>query len=221
MAVIFPDVLKDPFIFNSDRNTWMSGGGTHTWNSSYNWSFTDPMYINWLAGRGLSNSTRRGTANYNVVAATTVNIPLDSVAYVTLDPNTDASALAVTVCAGTALPQGDNVLVLAMHRNLGYTPNNPLLMRWGNSIAVGGSYNATSGFPTIGYTNTLALSGTTWNVTHNLNSLAVLVMCYDAMTAPANIIWPQSIQVTGVNILVVTWSSPPTATGRVVVIKVV
>jgi hypothetical protein len=214
MAVIFPDVLKDPFIFNSDRNTWMSGGGTHTWSGTYNWAFTDPIYINWLAGRGLSNATRRGTANYNVVAATTVNIPIDSVAYVTLDPNTDGAALAVTVCAGTALPQGDNVFVLAMHRDLGLSPNNPLLMRWGNAIPVGGSYNATSGFPTFGYANNYA--GATWTVNHLLNSTDCVVLCQDN-ASPRNQIFPQSVAFTNVNTITITFST--SVTGRAVVLK--
>ena len=91
MSVIHADVLKDPFVFNSDRNNWMSGGGIHTWNSSYEWTFTTPIYINWLAGRSTGSASRRGTANFNQINATTVTLAVDTCAYVVLDPNTDTT----------------------------------------------------------------------------------------------------------------------------------
>ena len=216
MSVIHADVLKDPFVFNSDRNNWMSGGGLHTWNASYEWTFTTPIYINWLAGRSTGSASRRGTANFNQINATTVTLAVDTCAYVVLDPNTDGSLLTVVVTTGALLPQGDNVFVLAMHRDLGLTPLNPLLLRWGNSIPVGGSYDANVGFPTFGYANNY--SGATWTISHSLNSTDCVVCLQDNST-PTNQIWPANIEFTDVNTVTVTFST--SVTGRAVVIKAV
>jgi len=216
MSVIHADVLKDPFVFNSDRNNWMSGGALHTWNSSYEWTFTDPIYINWFAGRSTGSASRRGTANFNQINATTVTLPINTCAYVVLDPNTDGALLTVNVTTGILLPQGDNIFVLAMHRDLGLGALNPLLLRWGNSIPVGGSYNANAGFPTFGYANNYG--GTVWTINHGLNSTDCVVCLQDAAT-PRNQIWPANIEFTSVNTITVTWS---TATGgRAVVMKAV
>ena len=227
MAITHADLLKDPYIFNSDRNCWMSGGGTHTWSSdistTHTWTFTAPIYISWLANRGTSSASNRGTATFNQILATTIPIPLDYVAYVTLGPSQAPGVpLAISVAPGATLPQSDNLFVLCSHKQLSgvATNQNPLMMRWGNSIAVGQSYNATAGFPTLGYTNSVIYGpSTSWTVNHGLNSPAVLIQCYDSMTYPANVIWPQSFQATDANNMVVTWSSA--VSGRAVVMKIV
>jgi hypothetical protein len=215
MPVLNYDSIHDPFVFNADRNTWMAGGGTHSWNGSYQWTFTSPLFINWLAGRSSGNATRQGTATYNQCIAQTVTIPLNNVAYVTLDPNTDGAALTVSVCAGSALPQGDNIFVLAMHRDLGLSPNNPILLRWGNTIGVGQSYNASSGIPVIGFASNY--SGTTWTVNHSLNSTDVIVQCQDN-SSPKQLIFPQTIEFTSTSTITITFST--SVTGRVQVIKI-
>jgi hypothetical protein len=169
-----------------------------------------------MAGRSTGSATRQGTADHNVINAQTVIIPLDYCAYVTLDPNTDGAVLTVTVCSGANLPQGDNIYVLAIHRDIGLSPNNPLMLRWGNSIPMGQSYNQSTGMPTIGFAS--SYSGSTWTVNHNLNSLDVLVLCKDNGT-PANQIWPQNVEFTNVNTVTITYSS--SVTGRAVVIKAI
>jgi len=219
MAIVNPDLLKDPFVFNSDRNNWMAGGGVHTWSAdagtTHTWSFTTPLFICWLAGRSTGSASHQGVATYNQVPAQSIPIPLDSVVYVTLDADNNAT-LGITVCAGTALPQSDNIFVLCSHRNVVATPNlNPLMMRWGNSIGPGQSYNATSGFPTLGFAGNY--SGVTWTVTHSLSSTDVLVECLDNGT-PRNVIWPQNIAITDANNVTITWSS--SVTGRVIVMKI-
>lgn len=216
MSVINYDYLHDPFVFNADRNTWMSGGGTHTWNASFEWTFTDPLYINWLAGRSTGNATRQGTADYNIINGTTVVIPLDYCAYVTLDPNTDGAVLTVSVCAGASLPQGDNIYVVAIHRDIGLSPLNPLLLRWGNTVPVGQSYNQATGMPTIGFA--ADYSGSTWTVNHNLNSLDCLFLAKDN-NSPRKQIWPQEVEFTNVNTITVTFSS--SVTGRAVCMKAI
>ena len=220
MAIVHSDLLKDPFVFNSDRNNWMSGGGIHTWSAgvgpTHTWSFTTPIYISWLAGRSTGAASHQGVATFNQIAASAgIPIPLNSIAYVTLDVNSNAT-VGVTVCAGSALPQGDNIFVLCSHRDVGLAANlNPLMMRWGNSIGPGQSYNATSGFPTLGFAGNY--SGVTWTITHSLGSTDVLVECLDNGT-PRNIIWPQNIAITDLNNVTITWSSA--VTGRVIVMKI-
>jgi len=222
MAIVHADLLKDPFVFNSDRNNWMVGGGVLTWSAgagpTHTWTWTQPIYINWLAGRSTGAASNRGTATYNTIPANPVGIPIpiNNVAYVTIDAENDGVALGITVCAGTALPQNDNIFVLCSHRDVGLGNQNPLQMRWGNSIATGQSYNASAGFPTLGYANNY--TGATWTVNHALSSTDVFVQCLDNGT-PRNIIWPQNIAITDANNVTITWSSA--VTGRAIIMKIV
>jgi len=224
MAIVNPDLLKDPFVFNSDRNNWMSGGGVHTWSLTpgpapayiRTWTFTTPILVSWLAGRSTGEASHRGTATYNQIAATSIPIPLNYVAYVTIDPENDGATLGITVATGLTLPQNDNIFVLCSYKDVGLGANNPLMMRWGNCIAPGQSYNGTTGFPTLGYANNY--TGATWTVNHTLSSTDVFVECLDSAT-PRNVIFPQNIAITDINTVTVTWSS--SVTGRCLVMKIV
>ena len=218
MAIVHADLLKDPFVFNSDRNNWMAGGGVHTWSlaSPHIWSFTTPLYICWLAGRSTGAASHQGVATYNQIPATSVTIPIDNVAYVTIQPDSEGAVLGITVCPGASLPQNDDIFVLCSHRNVGLGTANPLMMRWGNSIGVGQSYNAAAGFPTLGFSGNYG-PAVTWTIAHGLSSTDVLVECLDNST-PRNVIWPQNIAITDANNVTITWSSA--VTGRVIVMKI-
>lgn len=223
MPIVHADLLKDPFVFNSDRNNWMSGGGVHSWSltpgvaPTYNriWTFTEPIVISWFAGRSTGFASHQGSATYNTIPATAIPMPLDSVAYVTLDPSANA-ALAIQVSTGGTLPSSDNIFVLASYRDIGLVADNPLQMRWGNCIAPGQNYNAAIGTPTIGYSTTFPAQWT-WVVNHPLASANVIVQCYHSATTPANQIFPQTIEITDINTVTITWSSA--VPGRVVVMK--
>ena len=210
MGIVNEDSLKYPLIFNSDRNIFMSGGGTHTWNSSYEWEFTDNIYLNWFPGR------LRGSASYNVIPSTEspVTIPLGSVAYVTLDNETDAASLTVSVIDGPSLPQGDNIWAVAIHRDIGLSPNNPVRLANGNTIKINGSWTATAGAPVNGFAS--AYTGTVWTVNHNLGTVDVIVNIVED-GSPAKVVYPLTTEITNANTVTVRFNE--TVTGRAIVIK--
>ena len=210
MSIIHENSLKYPEIFNSDRNIMMAGGGTHAWNSSYEWSFDGTIYLSWFAER------LRGAADYNIIEVTQspVTIPMNSVAYVTLNNTTNGASLTPTVVGGASLPRGDNIVVVASHKDVGIAPNNPLMLKNGTSIAVGAEYSATAGTPVTGYTNTY--SGTTWTIVHGLGTVAVQVTLQDNAVPPKQI-FAEKIEFTDANTVTVTFGE--TTNGRAVVIK--
>ena len=209
MAIIHEDSLRYPEIFRTDRNIVMSGGGVHSWNSSYQWSFTKPIYLNWFAER------LKGTAKYNQVPITEspVTIPVDNVAYVTIDTTTDGQALSLTVVDGNNLPQGDNIFVLAYHRNISYSPDNPLFLRNGVTIPVGGSWDSKG---VTGVTGSYAndYNAQVWTVNHNLGTTDCTVILQDSST-PRQIIWPEKIEYTSINTVTVTFGE--VVNGRAIV----
>lgn len=210
MSVFHEPTVNYPQIFLSDRNIMMIGGGTHTWNASNEWAFTEPIYMNWFAGR------LRGTATYNKIEVTNspITIGNDEVVYVDINPNAEGASLTPVVIAGTALTKADNRFVIAMVRNL-YGSNNPLELRNGVIIPVGGSWSATGGGNITGYADNF--SGTTWNVTHSLNTYDVSVTLYDTTVSPRKQVWPENIFIVDANNIQVTFSA--TVAGRCVVIK--
>jgi len=211
MAIVHENSLRYPEVYNSDRNIFMSGGGKHSWSSAGVWSFDKPIYINWLAGR------LRGTANYNIiqVGQSPVTIPTDSVAYVIIDPTTDGASLNVIVSLGSAIPQNnDNIFVLAIHRDIGEAPNNPLQLANGAFVKVGSSWNSIEGAPVSGFAGNY--SGVLWTIAHNLNTLDVMIELRDNSTPP-NQIFAHAVEYTDVNTLKAYFTE--TITGRALVLK--
>jgi hypothetical protein len=211
MAIIHENSLSYPETYNSDRNIFMSGGGKLQWSSTAIWSFDKPIYINWLAGR------LRGSANFNIVQSTQspVTIPLNSVAYVVMDQNTDGASLNVIVCSGSAVPQNnDNLFVLAIHRDIGEAPNNPLQLSNGAFVKVGSSWNSIEGAPITGFAGNF--SGVTWTIPHNLNTLDVMIELRDNSTPP-NQIFANKVEYTDLNTLKAYFQD--TITGRALIVK--
>lgn len=214
MSLYNAPIPNFPQIFLTDRNIIMSGGGTHTWVSSPStgtWTFNSAIYLNWFAGR------LHGTGNYNTILPQSVVIPLDSVAYVTINPNASgavpAGQLTINVVAGTSLQKGDNLFVLAMHRDLGYG-NNPVTLRNGVSIPNGGSWSATGGGTVTGFAGNY--SGTSWAINHALNSTDVSVSIQDN-SSPRKLIHPENVFFVDANNASVTFSE--SVTGRAVIMK--
>jgi len=211
MAIIHENSLSYPEVYNSDRNIFMSGGGKLAWSSSAIWSFDKPIYVNWLVGR------LRGTANYNVIQTTQspVSIPLNSVAYVIIDPNVDAASLNIVVCDGTVVPQNvDNLFVLAINRDIGEAPNNPLQVANGAFVKVGSSWNSIEGAPVTGFAANY--SGVSWTIPHNLNSLDVMIELRDSSAIP-NQIFADRVEYIDANTLKAYFSD--IMTGRALVVK--
>jgi hypothetical protein len=168
------------------------------WNLAYQMSWSGPIFLSWFAER------LWGSANYNIIqaAASPVTIPVDCVMYVMVDPDTDGQSLTPIVVNGASLPHGDNVFVIASHKDIGLTPNNPLTLRNGVSIPIGTYWAQTMGL-TNGWWGG-DFNAQIWNCTHNLASTDVDVVIQDANN-PRSQIWPEKIEMIDVNNVRITF----------------
>jgi len=214
MPIIHDDHQKDGYIYNSDRNIQLFMGpngispGEVCWNSAYQMYWSGPIYLSWFGER------LWGSANYNVIpaAASPIVIPVDCVAYVMVDPDTDGQTLTPIIVGGASLPHGDNVIVIASHKDIGLTPNNPLILRNNASIPINTCWSQTMGLETGMWAGDF--NAMVWNANHNLHSTDVDIVIQDANT-PRQQIFPEKIEMIDIDNVRVTFGQ--TVAGRLLI----
>jgi len=214
MPIIHDDHQKDGYIYNSDRNIQLFLGpnglvsGEICWNSAFQMTWSGPIYLSWFAER------LWGTAKFNVISAASspVVIPLDCVMYVMVDPDTDGQVLTPIVVAGSALPHGDNVFVIASHKDIGLTPNNPLILKNNVSIPMGTCWSQTMDLTTGWWASDF--NSQVWSCNHNLGTTDVDIVIQDA-SSPRQQIWPEKIEMTDFNNVTVTFGE--VVAGRILI----
>jgi hypothetical protein len=171
-------------------------------------SWSGPIYLSWFGER------LWGSANYNVIpaAASPISIPVDCVAYVMVDPDTDGQALTPIIVSGPSLPHGDNVVVIASHKDIGLTPNNPIVLRNNVSIPMSTCWSQTMGLETGFWAGDFNAS--VWNANHNLHSTDVDIVLQDANT-PRQQIFPEKIEMIDINNVRITFGQ--VVAGRILI----
>lgn len=204
MPIIHDDHQRDGYIYNSDRNNQMFMGpsgpnaGQICWNSAYQMTWDGPIYLSWFGER------LWGSAKYNQIpaSASPVVIPVDCVMYVMLDPDTDGQNLTPIVVSGAFLPHGDNVLVIASHKDIGLTPSNPLVLMNNVSIPIDTCWSQTIGLSTGWWAGNF--NSQVWNAFHNLHTTDVDIVIQDANN-PRQQIVPEKIEMIDIDNVRITF----------------